>query len=105
MSSAGLPADVAEGAHESPAVAIDAGRGLGQQGAALVDTARESFVVGQRYALILGGVAAVLGALYVWRAGPTRHGEAREEALDDAQQHAQVGGAPSGPAFEPSLAD
>jgi EmrB/QacA subfamily drug resistance transporter len=79
-----FPADVAEGAHESPAIAIDMGRSLGDRGTALIDVARDSFVSGMRYAVALGAVLLVVGAVYLWLRGPTQEAEATEDVLDDA---------------------
>ncbi len=64
-------ADVAEGAHESPAIALDISQGLGERGGALVDIARDSFVTGMRYAVVLGAALLVVGAVYLWLRGPS----------------------------------
>jgi Na+/melibiose symporter-like transporter len=79
---AGLPAEAAHGAHEAPAIAVVAARGLGEQGAALLDATRHAFISGMRYALFAGAALLVIGCLYVWLQAPSQEEELAEDVLD-----------------------
>jgi len=77
----GLPADVAHQAREAPAIAVQlAGRVPG--GAALADAAREAFTTGMRYAVLVGMVLLLIGAVFVWLRGASRTEEVLEDELD-----------------------
>ena len=77
-----VPAEVAEGAKESPAIALDASRALGDAGTALADAAREAFMVGMRWSVVLGAAMLLTGAAYVWLRGATVAAEDDEDVLD-----------------------
>ena len=78
---AGLPTDVARQAREAPAIAVQlAGRVPG--GSALADAAREAFTTGMRYAVLVGMVLLMIGALFVWFRGASRTEEVLEDELD-----------------------
>lgn len=79
---AGLPEEIAHGAREAPAIALQAAKQMGARGTALADAAKEGFANGTRYALAIGGVALLLGALYVFWKGPSRIEELVEDLLD-----------------------
>jgi EmrB/QacA subfamily drug resistance transporter len=79
---AGLPAAVAEGAKESPAIALDASGGLGPQGSVLADVTRDSFMVGMRWAVVVGAVMLAVGAAYVWFRGSSPVTVEDEDVLD-----------------------
>jgi EmrB/QacA subfamily drug resistance transporter len=80
---AGLPVDAAHGAHEAPAIAVVAARGLGDQGAALLDATRHAFISGMRYALFVGAALLVIGTLYVFFQAPSLAEEQAEDHLDE----------------------
>jgi len=79
-----VPAEVAEGAKESPAIALDASRALGDAGTALADAAREAFMVGMRWSVVLGAALLLTGAAYVWLRGASVATEDDEDVLDRA---------------------
>jgi hypothetical protein len=77
-----FPAEVAEGAKESPAIALDASRGLGGQGSLLADVTRDSFMVGMRWAVVLGAALLLIGAAYVWLRGSSVEAIEEDDVLD-----------------------
>jgi EmrB/QacA subfamily drug resistance transporter len=85
-----VPAEVAEGAKESPAIALDASRALGDAGTALADAAREAFMVGMRWSVVLGAAMLLTGAAYVWLRGATVATEEDEDVLDLAESEPGV---------------
>ncbi len=91
----GLPTDVAQGAHDAPAIAVVAARGLGSQGTALLDASREAFVAGMRYALVAGAVLLVIGGLFVWLRGPSHEQELAEDIVDLDRELDELTGAES----------
>jgi hypothetical protein len=85
-----FPAEVAEGAKESPAIALDASRGLGGQGSLLADVTRDSFMVGMRWAVVLGAALLLIGAAYVWRRGSSVEATEEDDVLDLTDGDAKV---------------
>jgi len=78
----GLPGAVAEQAREAPAIAVR----LADQapnGGALLDAARDAFIVGMRYALLVGVGLLLVGAVFVWVRGASRVEQHVEDELDD----------------------
>ena len=65
----GLPTDVADGAQEAPAIALEAAGGLGADGAQLVASAQHAFESGLRAAVLLSAALFAFGALYTWWRG------------------------------------
>jgi MFS family permease len=66
----GLPEGVAERSRESPALALQSARDLGDGGRALTDAAQEAFVAGLRGAVLIAGALMVVGAAFAWFRGP-----------------------------------
>jgi EmrB/QacA subfamily drug resistance transporter len=67
----GLPADVAEGARQGPAIAFDRAHDLGGgAGAHLTQAAQHAFESGMRAAVLISAALFALGALYTWWRGP-----------------------------------
>ena len=56
---------------------------ISESGSTLAANARDAFVVGMRYAVGVGAVLLVLGAVFVWYRGATRTEEVSEDELDD----------------------
>ena len=80
---AGLPASVADGAREAPAIAIQSGLRLGPgRGADLVMAGENAFISGLRAAMLLGALLLALAALYTWWRAPS-HAEAMAGASGD----------------------
>jgi EmrB/QacA subfamily drug resistance transporter len=77
-----FPAEVAEGAKESPAIALEASRGLGSPGSLLADATRTSFMVGMRWAVVVGAALLLIGAAYVWLRGSSVQTAEDEDVLD-----------------------
>jgi EmrB/QacA subfamily drug resistance transporter len=77
----GLPAAVADGAREAPAIAVQVARSL-PDGSALLGAAREAFTVGMRYAVLLGMGLLLVGAVFVWIRGASRGEAIAEDELD-----------------------
>jgi Na+/melibiose symporter-like transporter len=76
-----FPAGVAHQAREAPAIAVQlAGRIPG--GSALADAAREAFTTGMRYAILVGTVLLLTGAVYVWVRGASGAEQVEEDDLD-----------------------
>ena len=71
-----LPAKVADGAREAPAVAFDHAHELGGvRGADLTAATQLAFESGLRAAVIISAALFALGALYTWWRGPTEAGD------------------------------
>lgn len=85
-----FPAEVAEGAKESPAIALDASRGPGGQGSLLADLTRDSFMVGMRWAVVLGSALLLVGAAYVWLRGSAVEATEEEDLLDLTDGDAEI---------------
>jgi EmrB/QacA subfamily drug resistance transporter len=64
---AGRPADLADRAREAPAIALREAHDLNDS--ALATSARDAFTSGMRYAVGLGALLLVVGAVYVWARG------------------------------------
>lgn len=77
----GLPSGLAQQAREAPAIALQVARRV-TNGSALADATRDAFSVGMRYAVGLGAVLLLAGALLVWLRGAPRELEALEDELD-----------------------
>jgi EmrB/QacA subfamily drug resistance transporter len=78
----GLPPAARAAAHEAPSAAIAVAQKLGASGDALATAARDSFMVGSRYAMYMGAVLLLVGAVFVFlRAQPVTATES--EMLDD----------------------
>jgi EmrB/QacA subfamily drug resistance transporter len=75
---AGRPTDLADRAREAPAIALDEARSLGD--APLATAARDAFTSGMRYAVGLGALLLVVGALYVLVRGTARPEPAEADA-------------------------
>ncbi len=80
---ASLPSAVAERAHEAPATAYEAAARLGAGGQALLAHTNTAFVSGLHAALLISGVAMLLGGLYVALRAPSRSEEMSEDVLDE----------------------
>ena len=78
-----LPATVAERAHAAPATAYEAAARLGTAGQALVAHTNTAFVAGLHSAVLISGVAMLLGASYVALRAPSRSEEVLEDVLDE----------------------
>ena len=81
----GLPPAARAAAHEAPAAAIAVAQKLGASGDALAAAARDAFMVGSRYAMWIGAVLLVVGAVFVSVRGQQqvaagRSGHARRRA-------------------------
>ena len=57
---------------ESPAAGIVTARKMSDVGPALLNQAREGFIVGMRWALLVGAAMLVIGAAFTWLRAP-RH--------------------------------
>jgi EmrB/QacA subfamily drug resistance transporter len=77
-----FPAEVAEGAKESPAIALDVSRDIGSQGSTLAAVTRDSFMVGMRWAVIVGAILLAIGTAYVWFRGTSVETAEDEDVLD-----------------------
>jgi predicted MFS family arabinose efflux permease len=62
----GLPPAARAAAHEAPSAAIAVAQKLGASGDALAASARDAFMVGSRYAMYMGAVLLVVGAVFVF---------------------------------------
>ena len=67
-----LPAQIGSVVRESPAAGIVTARKMGDAGSALLNQAREGFIVGMRWALLVGAAMLVIGAAFTWLRAP-RH--------------------------------
>ena len=77
----GLPAQAAAVADSGLAGALQVANQLGAQGAALADTAKEAFLSGFALATTIGGIAAAVASVVVWRLLPAlRYAAAPEPA-------------------------
>ena len=85
---ASLPSAVAERAHEAPATAYEAAARLGAGGQALLAHTNTAFVSGLHAALLISGVAMLLGGLYVALRAPSRSEEVAEDVLDEGSRPA-----------------
>jgi predicted MFS family arabinose efflux permease len=80
---AGRPDGVADRAREAPAIALHEAREIGD--GSLATAARDAFTSGMRYAVGLGAVLLIVGAVYVWLRGtPRPELDEGEELADDA---------------------
>jgi hypothetical protein len=77
-----LPGTVAEQAREAPAIAVRLAE-RAPNGGALLDAARDAFIVGMRYALLVGVGLLLVGAVFVWVRGASRVEQQVEDELDD----------------------
>jgi EmrB/QacA subfamily drug resistance transporter len=85
---AGLPAPVADGAREAPAIAFQSAARLGpDRGADLFAAAENAFLSGLRAAVLLSAVLLALAALYTWWRAPS-HAETVASAGDGDDQAA-----------------
>jgi EmrB/QacA subfamily drug resistance transporter len=78
----GLSADSAARAHQAPATALDTASKLGPAGEQLAANARDAFVSGLRYALLVSAAAMVIAALYVSLRAPSSDEEVAEDVID-----------------------
>ncbi|MCU1468616.1 MAG: multidrug transporter [Actinomycetia bacterium] len=79
----GLPPAARAAAHEAPAAAIAVAHKAGASGDALVVAARDAFMVGSRYAMYIGAVLLVVGAVFVFARGQHQVVPEEEDTLDD----------------------
>ena len=79
----GLPPAARAAAHEAPAAAIAVAHKFGASGDALAAAARDAFMVGSRYAMYIGAVLLVVGAVFVFVRGQHQVLPAEAETLDD----------------------
>jgi EmrB/QacA subfamily drug resistance transporter len=79
----GLPPAARAASHEAPASAIAVAHKLGVSGNVLADAARDAFMVGSRYAMSIGAVLLVVGAVFVFVRGQQQVLPAEAEILDD----------------------
>jgi hypothetical protein len=87
----GLPAKVAEGAREAPAIALDSARSLGARGGQLTTAAHHAIESGLKAAgLISAGLLAV-AAVYTWWRGTSPARATASEADVDADAGALSG--------------
>ena len=77
----GLPNSIADQVREAPAIALSVARGL-RDGSVLEHAVQQAFVIGMRYALLLGLGLLVIGALFVWFRGASATNEVLEDDLD-----------------------
>jgi EmrB/QacA subfamily drug resistance transporter len=77
-----FPTEIADGAKESPAIALEASRGIGSPGSLLADATRTSFMVGMRWAVVVGAALLVIGAAYVWLRGSSVETAEADDVLD-----------------------
>jgi len=85
----GLPGGVAEQAREAPAIAVNLAE-RASNGSALLDAARDAFIVGMRYALFVGVGLLLVGALFVWLHGASGVQQQSEDELDDLEELRRV---------------
>ncbi len=78
----GLSGQVAALAHEAPATSYAAAAKLPHAGRALVAHTNDAFIAGLHTALLISGVAMLVGAVYVALRAPSRSEEAAEDILD-----------------------
>jgi hypothetical protein len=78
-----MPRRLRAAAHEAPSAAIAVAQKLGASGDALATAARDSFMVGSRYAMYMGAVLLVVGAVFVFVRAQQPVIEAETEMLDD----------------------
>ncbi len=75
-----LAPDAVERAREAPALAIQLGDSTNDAG--LIASARDAFIVGMRYALAVGAILLLVGALFLWIRGVRHDEEILEDELD-----------------------
>jgi EmrB/QacA subfamily drug resistance transporter len=92
----GLSPETADGAREGPAIAFEAARNLGADGARLMADAQNAFISGLRAAVLISAALLVLGALYTWWRGPAA--DTQEAEATDADEDINPA---LEPAFEP----
>jgi hypothetical protein len=73
---------LARQAREAPAIALQVAKRVAN-GDVFAAATRDAFSVGMRYAVGLGAVLLVIGALFVWFRGASREVEVVEDELDD----------------------
>ena len=73
-----VPGELAAQVREAPAIAVRIAQGL-RDGSALEHVVEQAFVIGMRYALLLGVGLLMVGALFVWFRGTS----GTEDVLDD----------------------
>jgi nucleotide-binding universal stress UspA family protein len=79
----GLTPAARAAAHEAPAAAIAVAHKLGTSGDTLAAAARDAFMVGSRYAMYMGAVLLVVGAVFVFVRGQRQVVPAEADALYD----------------------
>jgi EmrB/QacA subfamily drug resistance transporter len=84
----GRSPELADQAREAPAIALHEARELGDD--SLAAAARDAFTSGMRYAVGLGAVLLVVGALYVWLRGTPKPGLEPDDITDGADLNADV---------------
>jgi EmrB/QacA subfamily drug resistance transporter len=85
----GLSTAAARQVREAPALALQVAHKM-THGNALADATREAFTVGMRYAIGLGAVLLLVGAVFVWFRGASRELEVTEDELDMSATVADV---------------
>jgi EmrB/QacA subfamily drug resistance transporter len=76
-----LPSAIANQVREAPAIALSVARGL-RDGSVLEHAVQQAFVIGMRYALLLGMGLLVVGAIYVWFHGTSGTDEVLDEDFE-----------------------
>jgi hypothetical protein len=79
----GLSPTARAAAHEAPAAAIAVAHKAGASGDALAAAARDAFMVGSRYAMYMGAVLLVVGAVFVFLRGQSQVVMEEEDTLDE----------------------
>ena len=79
---AGLPADVAAQAKESPGLGLQAAGRLGAAGDGLGNAIRSSFTSGMRLSMIVGASVMLAAAAFLSLRGPSRAQETAEDIVD-----------------------
>ena len=75
-----LPTGVIDQAREAPAIAVQLAERT-TNSTALINTTRDAFTIGMRYAVIAGAAILLLGALFVWFHGASSIEIEEEEAV------------------------
>jgi EmrB/QacA subfamily drug resistance transporter len=100
----GLPAGVAEGAHESPAIALETARTLGERGVDLTTAAHQAFESGLRAAGLIAAALLAIGALYTWWRGPAAYGAPALDEDEAREGSDEPDALPGELALEPGMA-
>jgi EmrB/QacA subfamily drug resistance transporter len=83
----GLPPDVADGAREAPAIALQNAANLrGSRGPELAAAAENAFMSGLRAAVLIGAVLLALAGLYTWWRGPSLNSLPAQDAEPEDSQ-------------------